>query len=76
MRGLRRKRFNHLPDDKILALSKLKTTASDELNFTQNIKFVFLRVQNNVDKGEKEEKKKKKKKLRVTCIFSFSNNVF
>ena len=32
--------FNHLPDDKILGLPKLKPVADDKLNVTQNISCV------------------------------------
>ena len=35
-----------------LALSDLKAFADDKLNFSQNIKFVFHRVENIVGKGE------------------------
>ena len=42
--------FHSLPDDKIF--SKLKAFADDKLNNTQNIKFVFKRIENIVVKGE------------------------
>ena len=41
-----------LPDDKILALSKLKASADDIPNVTQNIKFDCHRVESIVRKGE------------------------
>ena len=37
--------FNLLPDDKILALSKLKAFADNKFNVIQNIKFVFPKQQ-------------------------------
>ena len=44
--------LNHLPDDKVLGLPKLKAFADDKLNVTQNIKFVFHRIENIVGKEE------------------------
>ena len=44
--------FNPLPDDKILGLSKLEAVADDKLNVTQNIKVVFHRIENIVEKEE------------------------
>ena len=41
-----------LPDDKILALSKLKAFADDKINLTQTIKFVFPRTENMLGKTE------------------------
>ena len=35
--------YNLLPDNKILALSKLKAFAYDKLNVNENIKFAFLK---------------------------------
>ena len=46
--GLNGNSFNPLPDDKILALSKLKEFADDKSNVTQNIKFICHRVENIV----------------------------
>ena len=43
--------FNSLPDDKILALSKLKAFADNKINVAQNIKFVFHKVENIAGKG-------------------------
>ena len=48
---------------KILDLSKLKRFADDNINVTQKLKFVPVRLENIVGKGE-------------TSIFSFSHNVF
>ena len=45
-------RVNSLPDDKILHLSKLKSAADDKLNLTQNLRFVFQKLENIVGKGE------------------------
>ena len=42
--------FHSLPDDTFF--SKLKAFADDKLNNTQNIKFVFKRIENIVVKGE------------------------
>ena len=56
-----------LPDDKILALSKLKAFADDKINVTQNINFVFHRLKKAL--WEKE-------KILVTSIFSLFHNVF
>ena len=44
--------FNPLPDDEILDLSKLKAFAEDKSNVTQNIQFVFERIENIVGKEE------------------------
>ena len=44
--------FNTLPDDNILGLPKLKAPADDKLNVTQDIKVVFLRIENIVGKEE------------------------
>ena len=41
-----------LPRDKILDFSKLKAVADDKSNVTQNLKFVWGRVENIVGKGE------------------------
>ena len=41
-----------LPDDKILALSKLEAFADDNYNMAKAIKFVFHRVENFEGKGE------------------------
>ena len=40
------------PDDKILAMSRLTGFADNKYNFTQNIKFVFHLLGNNVGEGE------------------------
>ena len=45
-------RFNPLPDDKILPLSKLKAFADDNFIVAQIAKFFFNRVENIVEKGE------------------------
>ena len=45
-------RFNSLPDDKILHLSKLKAFSDDNLNVYQKLKFALGRVENIVGKGE------------------------
>ena len=44
--------FNSLPDDDILDWSKLKAFADDKIKVTENLKFVLLRVENIVGKGE------------------------
>ena len=49
--------LNPLPDDKILALSKLKAFADDKLYVTQKIKIAFYGIENIVEKGEKAEHK-------------------
>ena len=41
-----------LPNDKILALSKLKAFADGKPNVAQNIQFVLHRIENTVRKGE------------------------
>ena len=43
---------NPLTDDKILGLPKLKAFADDKSNVTQNIKVVFHRIENIVEKEE------------------------
>ena len=58
--------FYPLPDDKILGLPKLKAFADDKLNVTQNVKYVFHRIENIVGKEENA----------VTSIFFFSHHVF
>ena len=45
-------RVNSLLNDKCLDCSKLKAFADDKINVTQNLKFVFGRVENIVGKGE------------------------
>ena len=42
-----------LPNDKILEWSKLKASADDKINSAKMIIFVFNRVENIVEKGEK-----------------------
>ena len=44
--------FNPSLDDKILGLPKLKAFADEKLNVTQNIKVVFHRIENIVEKEE------------------------
>ena len=46
------KNINPSSDDKILALSKLKAFTDDKLKASCNIKYVFDRVENNLEKGE------------------------
>ena len=58
--------FNPLPNDQILASTKLKGFADDKINVTQKLKFVLGRVEKLVEK----------EKTLVTSIFSFSNNAF
>ena len=45
-------RVNPLPDDKILALSKMKAFADNKLHINPNIKFFFHKVENTFGKGE------------------------
>ena len=49
----RHQAINTSPDDKVLALSKLKAFADDRLDVTQNIMFVFHREEHIMGKGEK-----------------------
>ena len=44
--------FNALPNDNILGLSKLKVFAEDNIQVTEDLKFVLWRVENIVGKGE------------------------
>ena len=44
--------FNRLPNSKFLDWSKLKLFTDDKINVTQNLKFVFRRVENSVGNGE------------------------
>ena len=44
--------FNSLPNDKIFTLTKLKGFADVTINVTQKLKFVLVRVENIVGKGE------------------------
>ena len=41
-----------LPNNKILDWSKLKASADNKMNVTENLKFVLGRVENIVGKGE------------------------
>ena len=43
---------NSLPNNKILAWSKLKAFVDDKINMTQKLKFVLERIENIVEKGE------------------------
>ena len=43
---------NSLPNDKVWNLSKMKAFADDKINVTKNLKFVLIRVENIVGKGE------------------------
>ena len=56
---------NPLPDNKILAQSRLKAYADDKLNVTQNIKFIFETIENIVGKEG----------INSYQHFSFSNNI-
>ena len=56
--------FNPLPDDNMLALSKLKAFADSKFSVTQNIKFVYHRIENIVGK---------EKKLWLPAFFPFQN---
>ena len=44
--------FNSLPNDKILDWSKLSAYADDNMKVTEKLKFVLVRVENIVEKGE------------------------
>ena len=46
------KKFNSLPNDKILDWSKLKAFADEKINVTEKLKFVLGRVESIVGKGE------------------------
>ena len=43
---------NSLPDDKILDLSELRAFADDKINVLQKLKFVLVRDENIMGKGE------------------------
>ena len=43
---------NSLPNDTILDWSKFKAFADDKINVTEKLKFVLVRVENIVEKGE------------------------
>ena len=58
--------FNCLPDNKILALTKLKVFADDKFNVAEEMNAVF----DSKDIVEKE------KMLLVTSVFSFTHNLF
>ena len=45
-------RVNPLPNDKMLDWLKLKAFADGKINVTEKLKFVLVRVQNIVEKGE------------------------
>ena len=45
-------RFNSLPNNKILTLTKLKAFADDKIVVIKKLKFVLGRVENIVGKGE------------------------
>ena len=55
--------MNPLSSYKILDMSKFKAFAENKFNFSENIKFVFHRVENIVRKVQK--------KTLVSSIFSF-----
>ena len=61
-------KFNSLPFNKILYLSKFKAIADDKLNMAQVTKYDSTRVENNDEKGENADK--------VTSNFSFSHSVY
>ena len=44
--------INSLPNDKILGWSNLKEFADDKIRVTENLKFVYGRVENIAGKGE------------------------
>ena len=44
--------LNTLPNDKILALTKMKVFADDKIIVTQKFKYVLRKVENIVGKGE------------------------
>ena len=44
--------LNHLPNDKILEVTKLKSFADDKLNVAKMMISLFDRVENTVGKGE------------------------
>ena len=44
--------FNSLPNDEILALSKLKVFADNNLHRVQLMEFLFNRIENIMGKGE------------------------
>ena len=46
------KRFNPLPDDKIVDWSKLKQFTDDNFKFVENSRKFYKRVENTVGKGE------------------------
>ena len=45
--------FNPLPNDKVLDMPKLKAFAHYKIDVTKKLKFVLVRVENIVGKGEK-----------------------
>ena len=45
--------FNSLPNDKIVDVTKLKAFADDKINVAQMMIYVFDRVENIEQKGEK-----------------------
>ena len=46
------KHINHLPNNKILDVTKLKAFADDKLNFAKIMLSLFDKVENTVGKGE------------------------
>ena len=45
-------KFNPLPNDKFLDMTKLKTLADDKLKVAKMTIFLFVRAENTVGKGE------------------------
>ena len=66
MRQILLSAFNPLPNDKILALSKLEAFADSISNVAQMVQSFLISVENIVGKGE----------MLITSISFFSHNVF
>ena len=58
--------INTLPNDKILAQSKLRALGDDKVNVNEKLKFVLGRAENILGKGENV----------FSSIFSYFHNVF
>ena len=65
-----------LPNNKILDKPKLKAFAEVNLHETHKLKIDLERIEILVEKRGVLKTLQEKEKMLVTCIFSFSHNVF
>ena len=63
--------FNTLPNDKILALTKLKTFADDKFDVAKILVSLCDRLENIVGKGENAGNQQRVGLGKKACLFSF-----